>query len=79
MVTNADRDFVETIKVELVNKNIIFNKPTAQRLDSYFIINAKENSQATNSAIANENINLHYNVSSNINKSSVEAATGGVL
>ena len=48
-------DFIETIAVEIVNKNIIFNKPTVQALDSYFIVSAKENSNVTNSTIANEN------------------------
>ena len=42
VATNVHRDFTETIVVDLVNKNIIFNKPTAQDLDSYFIVNAKE-------------------------------------
>ena len=51
VATNVDRDFIETIVVDLVNKNIIFNKPTAQGLDSYFIVNAKENSEVTNSTI----------------------------
>ena len=41
---NVDRDFIETAVVELVNKNIIFNKPTVQGLDSYFIDNGKKNS-----------------------------------
>ena len=54
----------------MLTKNIIFNKPTAQGLDSYFIVNTKENSQVTNSAIANENINSYSNVKSDINKSS---------
>ena len=51
VATNVDRDFIETTAVDLVNKNIIFNRPTAQGLDSYFIVNAKENSEVTNSTI----------------------------
>ena len=39
MAANVDRDFIETIVVHLVNKNIIFNKPTAEGSDSYFIVN----------------------------------------
>ena len=42
MATNVDRDFIETIAVELVNKSIIFTKPTEQGLDSYFAVNAKK-------------------------------------
>ena len=66
----VDRNFIETIVGELVNKNIIFNKPTAQGLDSYFIVNAKENSEVANSTIANENVISNSNISSDINKSS---------
>ena len=51
VATSVDRDFIETIVMDLVNKNIIFNKLTAQDLDSYFIVNAKENSEVTNSTI----------------------------
>ena len=51
MATNVDRDFTEAIVVELVNKNIIFSKPTVQGLDSYFIVNAKEISGVTNFTI----------------------------
>ena len=72
VVTNVDRDFIETIVVELANKNIIFNKPPARGLDSYFIANSKENSQVANSTIANENVNSNSNISSDINKSSNE-------
>ena len=53
MATYVDRDFTETIVVDLANKNIIFNKLTRQGLDSYFIVNAKENSEVTNSTIGN--------------------------
>ena len=66
----ADRNFIETIVGKVVNKNIIFNKPTAQGLDSYFIVNAKENSEVANSTIANENVISNSNISSDINKSS---------
>ena len=44
VATNVDRDFIEPVVEELANKNIIFNKPTVQGLDSCFIVNAKENS-----------------------------------
>ena len=70
MATNVDRDFIETIAVELVNKNIIFTKPTAQGLDAYFIVNAKENSEVTDSAIGDENVHSSSNISSGINKTS---------
>ena len=70
VATNLDRDFIETIVVELVNKSIIFNKPAVQGLDLYVIVNGKENLEVTNSAIANENINSNSNISSDINKSS---------
>ena len=53
VATNVDRDFIEISIVDLVNKNIIFNKPTAQGLGSYFIVNAKENSEVTDSTIGN--------------------------
>ena len=66
----VDRNFIETIVGKLVNKNIICNKPTAQGLDSYFIVNAKENSEVANSTIANENVISNSNISSDINKSS---------
>ena len=42
MATNVDRDFIETIAVELVNKSMIFTKLTEQGLDSYFAVNAKK-------------------------------------
>ena len=70
VATNVDRDFIETNIVELVKKNVIFNKPTAQGLDSYFIVNAKENSEVTKSAIGNENVDSNSNISSDINKTS---------
>ena len=52
--------------MELVNKNIIFNKPKTQGLDSYCIVHAKENSELTDVTIANKNVNI----SPDINKSS---------
>ena len=39
------------------------------------IINANRNSEVTNSAIANENINSNSNISSDINKSSSNETT----
>ena len=68
--TNEVRDFIETIVVEFVDKNIIFNKPTVQGLDSYFIIYVKENPEILNSTIANENVNSNSNIISDINESS---------
>ena len=68
MTSNIDRDFTELIIVELVNKNIIFNKPTAQGLNSYFIVNAKENSEVTDTTIGNENVGSNSSISSDINK-----------
>ena len=56
--------------MELVKKNIIFNKPTAQGLDSYFIVNAKENSDITDSTIGNENLDSNSNISSDIKRTS---------
>ena len=70
VATNLDRDAIETIIVELVKKHIIFNKPTAQDLDSYFIVNAKENSEVADSTIGNENVDSNSNISSDINKTS---------
>ena len=70
VVTNVDRDFIESIAVELVNKNLIFNKPTAQGLDSYFIVNIKENSEVMNSTFANENVKLNSSITSDSHKSS---------
>ena len=52
----------------LANKNLIYNNPTAQGLDSYFIANTKENSKVKNSTITNENVNWNSNVSSDINE-----------
>ena len=73
VATNVDRDFIETITVELVKK--IFNGPTAQGLDSYFIVNAKENSEVTDSTIGNENVDSNSNISSDINKTSSNGNT----
>ena len=70
MASNVGRIFIETIVVELVSKNIIFNKPTAHGLDSYFIINAKWNSEVTDTTSTNKNVDSSSNISSNINKSS---------
>ena len=67
VVTNVDRDFIESIAVELVNKNLIFNKPTAQGLDSYFIVNIKENPEVT---FANENVKSNSSITSDSHKSS---------
>ena len=67
---NVDRDFIEAIIIGLAKKNIIFNKPTVQGLDSYFIVNAKENSEVTESTIGNENVDSNSNISSDINKTS---------
>ena len=68
--TKEVRDFIETIVVEVVNKKTIFNKPTVQGLDSYFIIYVKENPEILNSTIANENVNSNSNIISDINESS---------
>ena len=54
--------------MEVVNKNVIFNKPTMQGLDSYVTVNAKKNSEVTNSTIANENVNSNSNISPDTNK-----------
>ena len=35
--TNVDRDFIVLVLNDLENQNVIFNKPTTQGLDSYFI------------------------------------------
>ena len=80
VATNVDIDFTETIVVELLNKNIKFNKTTAQDLDSYFIadanensevtISTNENSEVTISTIINENVNSNSNINSDINKPS---------
>ena len=72
VATNVGTVFIETTVAELVNKNLISNKPTAEGLDSYFIfiINAKENSEVMNSATANKNLNSNSNITSDINKSS---------
>ena len=80
VATNIDIDFTETIVVELLNKNIKFNKTTAQDLDSYFIadanensevtISTNENSEVTISTIINENVNSNSNINSDINKPS---------
>ena len=70
MATNVDRDFIETIAVELVNKSMIFTKPTEQGLDSYFAVNAKENSEVTDSNIGDENVDSSSNISFGINKTS---------
>ena len=51
-------------------KNKLFNKPTVQDLDSYFIIYVKENSEVMNSTIANESVNPDSNITSDINESS---------
>ena len=77
VATKVDRDFIETVVVEPVNKNITFHKPKVQGLDSYFIVNAKENSEVMNSTIANENVNSNSNISSDINKSSSNENTPG--
>ena len=70
VATNVERNFIETIIVELVKKYIIFNKPIAQGLDSYFIVNAKDNSEVTDSNIGNGNVDSSSNISSDINKTS---------
>ena len=70
MASNVGRIFIKTIAVELVSKNIIFNKPTAHGLDSYFIINAKWNSEVTDTTSTNNNVDSSSNISSDINKSS---------
>ena len=36
VATNVGRDFIESIAVKLLNKNLIFNKPTVQGIDSLF-------------------------------------------
>ena len=61
MATNVDRDLIESISVNLVNKTVIFNKPTPQGLESYFIVSIKENSEVKNSTFAYENVNWNSN------------------
>ena len=34
---NIDRDFIASVLNDLANQNVIYNKPTTQGLDSYFI------------------------------------------
>ena len=69
VAANVDRDLIQIIAVELVNKNIIFNKPSSQGLGSNFIVNAKENSKVTNATIANENVNSNSNIISDSHRS----------
>ena len=68
--TNEGRNFIDLLQWSLLTKKLIFIKPTVQGLDSYFIINVKENSEIINSIIANENINSDSNITSDINDSS---------
>ena len=35
--TNVDRDFIVLVLNDLENQNVIFNKPTTQGFESYFI------------------------------------------
>ena len=70
VTTNERRDFIETIVKSLLTKNLIFNKPTVQPLDSYFIIHVKENSEVMNFTIANENVNSDSNITPDIKEAS---------
>ena len=41
--TNPDRDFIASVLNDLENPNVVFNKPTTQGLDSYFIATHTDN------------------------------------
>ena len=40
--TNVDRDFIASVLNDLENQNVIYNKPTTQGHDSYFIISRSD-------------------------------------
>ena len=67
--TNVDRDFIVLALNDLDNQNVIFNKPTTQDLDSYFIATHtdKKNPKNTKSQLQNDNTqsDLYSNLFSN--------------
>ena len=71
VATNVDIDFTETIVVELLNKNIKFNKTTAQDLDSYFVGDANENSEVTISTNENSEVTISTNENSEVTISTI--------
>ena len=55
--TNIDREFIASVLNDLQNQNVIYNKPTTQDLDSYFIASHtdKEDPKNIRSQAQNDN------------------------
>ena len=55
--TNLDRDFIASVLIDLEKQNVVFNKPTTQVRDSYFIATHtdKKDPQNIKSQLQNDN------------------------
>ena len=77
--TNVDPDFIASVLNDQKNQNGIFNKPTTQCLDSYFIAPHmdKEDPQIIKSQHQNDNIqsDLESNLFSNQREPDLETPT----
>ena len=61
--TNVDRDFIASVLNDLENQNVIYNKPTTQGLDSYFI--ASHTDKKDPKSIKSQNDNTQSDPESN--------------
>ena len=66
-VTNVDRDFIASVLNDLENQNVIFNKPTMQGLDSYFIATHTDKIDPKNIKSQPQNDNTQSDSESNLN------------
>ena len=55
--TNVDRDYIASVLNDLENQNVIYNKPTTQGLDSYFVVSQsdKKDPKSIKSQAQNDN------------------------
>ena len=64
--TNVDRDFIASVLNNLENQNVIFNKPTTQGLDSYFIVTHTDKIDPKNIKSQPQNDNTQSDPESNL-------------
>ena len=64
--TNLDRDFIASVLIDLEKQNVVFNKPTTQVLDSYFIATHTDKKDPQNIKFQLQNDNTQSDPESNL-------------
>ena len=64
--TNLDRDFIASVLIDLEKQNVVFNKPTTQVCDSYFIATHTDKKDPQNIKFQLQNDNTQSDPESNL-------------